>query len=89
MSELGELTNEFVGGSFFAFVFAGTLYMQQVLHYSALQTGGAWAAASVTSMALTGISQLLVTRVTRLATSDSVAGRTPDRPVAATRSWTL
>ncbi|MGO9889889.1 MAG: MFS transporter [Solirubrobacteraceae bacterium] len=52
-----------LGGSFFAFVFAGTLYMQQVLHYSALQTGGAWAAASVTSMALAGISQLLVTRV--------------------------
>ena len=24
-----------LGGSFFAFVFAGTLYMQQVLHYSA------------------------------------------------------
>jgi EmrB/QacA subfamily drug resistance transporter len=52
-----------LGGSFFAFVFAGTLYMQQVLHYSALQTGGAWLAASVTSMALAGISQLLVTRI--------------------------
>jgi EmrB/QacA subfamily drug resistance transporter len=52
-----------LGGSFFAFVFAGTLYMQQVLHYSALQTGAAWAAASVTSVALAGVSQLLVTRV--------------------------
>jgi EmrB/QacA subfamily drug resistance transporter len=52
-----------LGGSFFAFVFAGTLYMQQVLHYSALQTGAAWLAASVTSMALAGISQLLVTRI--------------------------
>ncbi len=52
-----------LGGSFFAFVFAGTLYMQQVLHYSALQTGAAWAAASVTSMALAGISQQLVTRI--------------------------
>ena len=52
-----------LGGSFFAFVFAGTLYMQQVLHYSALQTGAAWAAASVTSLALAGVSQLLVTRV--------------------------
>ncbi len=52
-----------LGGSFFAFVFAGTLYMQQVLHYSALQTGAAWAVASVTSMALAGISQLLVTRI--------------------------
>ena len=52
-----------LGGSFFAFVFAGTLYMQQVLHYSALQTGAAWAAASVTSMALAAVSQLLVTRI--------------------------
>ncbi len=52
-----------LGGSFFAFVFAGTLYMQQVLHYSALQTGAAWLAASVTSLALAGISQLLVTRI--------------------------
>ncbi len=52
-----------LGASFFAFVFAGTLYMQQVLHYSALQTGAAWLAASVTSMALAGISQLLVTRI--------------------------
>jgi EmrB/QacA subfamily drug resistance transporter len=52
-----------LGGSFFAFVFAGTLYMQQVLHYSALQTGAAWLAASVTSMALAAISQLLVTRI--------------------------
>jgi EmrB/QacA subfamily drug resistance transporter len=52
-----------LGGSFFAFVFAGTLYMQQVLHYSALQTGAAWLAASMTSMALAGVSQLLVTRI--------------------------
>ncbi len=52
-----------LGGSFFAFVFAGTLYMQQVLHYSALQTGAAWAAASLTSLALAGVSQRLVTRV--------------------------
>jgi EmrB/QacA subfamily drug resistance transporter len=52
-----------LGGSFFAFVFAGTLYMQQVLHYSALQTGAAWLAASVTSMTLAAISQLLVTRI--------------------------
>ena len=52
-----------LGASFFAFVFAGTLFMQQVLHYSPLQTGAAWLAASVTSMALAGVSQLLVTRV--------------------------
>jgi len=52
-----------LGGSFFAFVFAGTLYMQEVLHYSALQTGAAWLAASVTSMTMAGLSQALVTRV--------------------------
>ena len=52
-----------LGGSFFAFIFAGTLYMQQVLHYSALQTGVAWLAASLTSIALAGVSQLVVTRI--------------------------
>jgi MFS family permease len=51
-----------LGGSFFAFIFVGTLYMQEVMHYSALQTGVAWLAASVTSIALAGVSQLLVTR---------------------------
>ena len=51
-----------LGGSFFAFVFVGTLYMQQVLNYSALQSGVAWLAASLTSVALAGVSQWLVTR---------------------------
>jgi EmrB/QacA subfamily drug resistance transporter len=51
-----------LGASFFAFIFVGTLYMQQVLHYSALQTGVAWLAASLTSIALAGVSQWLVTR---------------------------
>ncbi len=51
-----------LGGSFYSFIFVGTLYMQQVLHYSALQTGLAWLAASLTSVALEGISQALVTR---------------------------
>jgi len=36
--------------------------MQQVLHYSALQTGVAWLAASLTSVVLAGVSQWLVTR---------------------------
>ncbi len=52
-----------LGGSFFAFVFIGTLYMQQVLGYSALQTGVAWLVTSVTSVALAGASQKLVTIV--------------------------
>ena len=51
-----------LGGSFYSFIFIGTLYMQQVLHYSALQTGLAWLAASLTSIALAGVSQALVTR---------------------------
>jgi len=51
-----------LGGSFFGFIFVGTLYMQDVLHYSALQTGVAWLAASLTSLALAGLSQSLVTR---------------------------
>ncbi len=51
-----------LGGSFFSFIFVGTLYMQQVLHYSALQCGAAWLAASLTSIALAGVSQWLVTR---------------------------
>ncbi len=51
-----------LGASFYAFIFVGTLYMQEVLHFSALQTGCAWLAASLTSIALAGLSQWLVTR---------------------------
>ena len=51
-----------LGGSFFAFIFIGTLYMQQVLGYSALKTGLSWLAASLTSVAFAGLSQQLVTR---------------------------
>ncbi|HEX4865058.1 MAG TPA: MFS transporter, partial [Acidimicrobiales bacterium] len=49
-------------GSFYTFVFLGTLYMQQVLGYSALKTGVAWLAASLTSVACAGLSQMLVTK---------------------------
>ncbi len=51
-----------LGASFFSFIFVGTLYMQQVLGYSALKTGVAWLAASLTSVALAGLSQMLVTK---------------------------
>ncbi len=51
-----------LGTSFLTFVFIGTLYMQQVLGYSALKTGAAWMAASLTSLAFAGLSQKLVTR---------------------------
>jgi EmrB/QacA subfamily drug resistance transporter len=52
-----------LGASFFSFFFTGTLYMQQVLGYSALKTGIAWLATSVTALALSGPAQILVTRL--------------------------
>ena len=52
-----------LGASFYAFFFVGTLYMQEVLHYSALQAGVAWLATSITSVGLAGLSQYLVTRI--------------------------
>jgi len=51
-----------LGASFFSFFFTGTLYMQQVLGYSALKTGLAWLATSVTVLALAGPAQMFVTR---------------------------
>jgi EmrB/QacA subfamily drug resistance transporter len=51
-----------LGASFLTFVFLGTLYMQQVLGFSALATGAAWMTASVTSLACAGLSQRIVTR---------------------------
>jgi EmrB/QacA subfamily drug resistance transporter len=52
-----------LGASFYSFIFIGTLYMQQVLGFSALQSGFAWAASGVASMLFAGISQALVTKV--------------------------
>jgi EmrB/QacA subfamily drug resistance transporter len=51
-----------LGASFLTFVFVGTLFMQQVLGFSALATGAAWMMASVTSLAFAGLSQRIVTR---------------------------
>lgn len=51
-----------LGTSFLTFVFVGTLYMQQVLGFSALATGAAWMTASVTSLACANFSQKIVTR---------------------------
>jgi EmrB/QacA subfamily drug resistance transporter len=51
-----------LGASFYSFIFIGTLYMQQVLGFSALQAGFAWASAAITSMVFAGVSQLLVTK---------------------------
>ena len=51
-----------LGASFYAFIFIGTLYMQQVLGFSALQGGLAWASGGIASILFAGISQLLVTK---------------------------
>src|SRR5262249_10800620 len=43
-----------LGGSFFAYIFIGTLYMQQVLGYSALKAGLAWLTMALASVAFAG-----------------------------------
>src|SRR5262249_18469062 len=52
-----------MGGSIFAQFFLLTLYMQQVLHYSALKTGVAYIALTLTIIAFSGVSQALATRI--------------------------
>src|SRR5215472_1340706 len=54
--------NFLLGASFFSLFFIGTLYMQQVLGYSALKTGVAWLATSLTALGLAGPAQILITR---------------------------
>jgi predicted MFS family arabinose efflux permease len=51
-----------LGASFYGYIFIGTLYMQQVLGYSAMKTGLAWLAVGLTGVALAGPAQMLVTR---------------------------
>jgi EmrB/QacA subfamily drug resistance transporter len=52
-----------MGASIFAQFFLLTLYMQQVLHYSALKTGVAYIALTLTIISFSAVSQALVTRV--------------------------
>ena len=52
-----------LGASFYGYIFIGTLYMQQVLRYSAMKTGLAWLVVGLTGVALAGPAQTLVTRV--------------------------
>jgi EmrB/QacA subfamily drug resistance transporter len=52
-----------MGGAIFSQFFLLTLYMQQVLHYSALKTGVAYVALTVTIIAFSAVSQALVTRI--------------------------
>jgi EmrB/QacA subfamily drug resistance transporter len=58
-----NVTSFLVGTALFSQFFLGTLYMQQVLHYSALKTGVAYLPLTLTIIALAGLAQSLVTRV--------------------------
>jgi EmrB/QacA subfamily drug resistance transporter len=52
-----------MGGALFAQFFLLTLYMQEVLHYSALQTGVAYIGLTLTTIAFSAVAQALVTRL--------------------------
>ena len=58
-----NLVGMLLGGSFYGFLFVGTLYLQEVRGFSALTTGLGWMITSLTSVALAGLSQTLVTRI--------------------------
>ncbi|HKC26714.1 MAG TPA: DHA2 family efflux MFS transporter permease subunit [Jatrophihabitans sp.] len=52
-----------MGAAIFSQFFLLTLYMQQVLHYSALKTGVAYIALTVTIVSFSAVAQALVTRL--------------------------
>jgi EmrB/QacA subfamily drug resistance transporter len=52
-----------LAATLFSQFFLLTLYMQQVLHYSALKTGLAYVALTLTTIAFAGVAQALTTRV--------------------------
>src|SRR4051794_2139634 len=52
-----------MGTAIFSMFFLLTLYMQQVLHYSALKTGVAYIALTVTIVSFSAVGQALVTRL--------------------------
>jgi EmrB/QacA subfamily drug resistance transporter len=52
-----------MGGAIFAQFFLLTLYMQEVLHYSALKTGVAYIGLTLTIIVSSAVSQALVTRI--------------------------
>jgi EmrB/QacA subfamily drug resistance transporter len=52
-----------LGGTLFSQFFVLTLYMQQVLHYSALKTGVAYVVLTLTVIGFSGIAQALTTRI--------------------------
>src|SRR5213078_4299018 len=58
-----NITALLLGASIFSQFFLLTLYMQQVLHYSALKTGVAYIALTLAIIGFSAVSQALVTRV--------------------------
>src|SRR5213083_159973 len=52
-----------MGGAIFSQFFLLTLYMQEVLHYSALKTGLAYIGLTLTIIAFSAVAQALVTRI--------------------------
>jgi EmrB/QacA subfamily drug resistance transporter len=57
-----NLSGLLLAGALFSQFFLLTLYMQQVLHYSALQTGVAYIALTLTIIVFSGVAQALATR---------------------------
>jgi EmrB/QacA subfamily drug resistance transporter len=58
-----NLSGLLMGGAIFSQFFLLTLYMQEVLHYSALKTGVAYIGLTVTIIAFSAVAQALVTRI--------------------------
>src|SRR4051794_19115453 len=58
-----NITALLMGAAIFSQFFLLTLYMQQVLHYSALKTGVAYIALTLSIIGFSAVSQALVTRV--------------------------
>jgi len=58
-----NVTGFLIGSAIFSQFFLTTLYMQEVLHYSALKTGVAYITLTVTLILLANVAQGLVTRI--------------------------
>jgi EmrB/QacA subfamily drug resistance transporter len=58
-----NLSGLLLAAALFSQFFLLTLYMQQVLHYSALQTGVAYIALTLTIITFSGVAQALTTRI--------------------------
>jgi EmrB/QacA subfamily drug resistance transporter len=58
-----NLSGLLMGGAIFSQFFLLTLYMQEVLHYSALKTGIAYIGLTLTIIAFSAVAQALVTRI--------------------------